>query len=510
MPWVTSDDKIDAPAMAGNSAYAPSAASEQKSSGSLTIMNFKTIQLWQQLVSLIVIAAISTGVLLVFSDVFKTGDAVLDKLGISTTYRNYIAYMGVALFILLYVLDISYWPGHVGAFMRRLATLAIIAFFLAAALVSQISMPYVPLAVCLLALPLSALFMGNTIFKANDKGAVAKWLGVAFLLAALYTLILWVVWFTGGSRGGGVMAWAAKRSQFTTLAKCNAKDANGNFIMAHRQTLKNGEQTCLSAMLLWAAPMVLTFVELLLGMFLFFVGKALSGEKSLASKALKMLGAIVFVSLVGMYSCVKVMGAGTGLATAGFAIYGVVLISTVIVLAAIIGFDSITSNILEHPWVAKLNHLGQGTMDWVHALAAFFGFFPFLGFLVLSAINQLVRRLDHYVTFCQFAKVLAGEEAVKIKWLTPAANRQLEYAKSWEWTQVLNKMGTICLLIWGFNYGTVLTNLLLNKLVGALITVHWAVVSILFAAIGLVLFLIPVVPGTPIYLFAGVLVVPVC
>merc|ERR1719453_1571170 len=162
--------------------------------------------------------------------------------------------------------------------------------------------------------------------------------------------------------------------------------------MAHHQVLKNGEATCLSAMLLWAAPVVVTFVQLLIGVFLFFVGKALEGEKSLASKALKMLGAIVFVSLVGMYSCVKVMGAGTGLASAGFAIYGVCLISTVVVLAAIIGFDSITTNILEHPWVAKMRNLGQGPMDWVHALLAFFGVVPFIGFLLLSVLNQLVRR----------------------------------------------------------------------------------------------------------------------
>ena len=103
---------------------------------------------------------------------------------------------------------------------------------------------------------------------------------------------------------------------------------------------------------LWAAPVILTCVQLMVGLFLLFVGKALAGERSLAAKALKTLGAVVFLSLIGMYSCVKVMGAGTGLANAGFAIFGVCLVSTVIVLAAIIGFDSITTTILQHPWVA--------------------------------------------------------------------------------------------------------------------------------------------------------------
>lgn len=212
------------------------------------------------------------------------------------------------------------------------------------------------------------------------------------------------------------------------------------YMMTHRQVLKNGEETCLSAMLLWATPMILTFVELLLGMFLFFMGIALGGEKSLAEKALKMLGAILFITLVGMYSCIKVMGAGTGLASAGFAIYGVVLISTVIVLAAVVGFDSIANSILQHPLIAKLQNLGEGIMDWVHAVLAFFGFIPFLGFLLLSMLNQLVRRLDHYVTCCQFAKELTGEETEQIKWLlTPAANKQLAWLRSWEWTQVRSR-----------------------------------------------------------------------
>ena len=200
------------------------------------VLEYKSIRPWQKLVSLVVIASIATGVLLIFSDVFKTGDDLIAKLGFSSTIRNYIAYVGVATFVALYMLDISYWPGQVGAFLRRLMTLVVIAIFLAAALVSQVSMPYVPLAVCLLALPFAALFMGGTIFKKNDKGGVAKWMGVVFLLSALYTLILWAVWFTGNiGGGGGVMAWAAKRSQFSQLANCNAKDASGKFIMANRQ-----------------------------------------------------------------------------------------------------------------------------------------------------------------------------------------------------------------------------------------------------------------------------------
>ena len=411
------------------------------------VLTTKPIQLWQRLVSLLVLLALSVGILVIFSDVFRTGDDMLARIGIPTTLRNYLFYIGVALYLFFYVFDISYWPGRVGALMRRLCILVVLVILLGAALVSQNSLPYVPLAVCLLSLPLSALFMSSTIFKQSDKADTARWLGLAFLIASFCTLVLWVVWFVGATDGGGVKAWAAKRVEFSTLARCNAVDEAGNYVMARRQVLSNGEYTCLSAMLLWATPVITTCVLLILGLFLFFVAKAMRGEQKLASRALKMLGGIVFLSFVGLWSSISVMGAGSGLATTAFAIYCVALISTVIVLAAIIGFGSLTAHIADHPIVAKLRLLGPETMSFIHALALFFGIFPFLAFLAVSVLNQLVRRLDHYITACQFARVLEGEEARKIRWLTAAANRQLDYLARWEWAAVLANVRFICFVM---------------------------------------------------------------
>ena len=470
----------------------------------------KPITAWARLVSLVVLVGLAAGVLLVFSDVFKTGDDVLAMLGISSTLRYYLAYMGIGLFLVLYVLDFSYWPGRLGAILRRLGTIAVIALFIAAALVSQTSLPYVPLAVCLLTLPFAALFMGGTVFSNNDPADVARWLGAAFLLTSFATLVLWLAWFLGGIGGGGVRHWASKRQEFSELAGCNAVNEAGEYIMARRQTLKNGETTCLSAMLLWATPVITICVLLVLGAFLHFVGRALAGEGELASKALKTLGGVVFLSLVGLYSSVSVIGAGSGLATAGFAIYGVVLISTVVVLAAIIGVDSVTRQLLSHPWLVKMRSLGAETMNFINALMLFFGAIPFAIFLLLSFLNQSLRRLDHHIAIFRFSKVLQGEEAIKIRWLTAAANRQLEYLKTWEWSAVLNYVQTICLVMWALNYGASLTYVLLNALIAALITVHWGIVSVLFFSIGLGMFLIPVVPGTAVYLTGGVLLVPVC
>ena len=73
---------------------------------------------------------------------------------------------------------------------------------------------------------------------------------------------------------------------------------------------------------------------------------------------------------------------------------------------------------------------------------------------------------------------------------------------------VLNNVQTICCHV-GLEH-RLLTYLVLNALIAALITVHWAIVSVLLVVIGLVMFLIPGVPGTAVYLTFGVLLVPVC
>ena len=57
-------------------------------------------------------------------------------------------------------------------------------------------------------------------------------------------------------------------------------------------------------------------------------------------------------------------------------------------------------------------------------------------------------------------------------------------------------------------YGSILTNIGMNRLISVLSTLHYLVTSALFVVIGLIMFLIPVVPGPVVYLTSGVLLVP--
>jgi len=378
----------------------------------------------------------------------------------------------------------------------------------ATALVSQASLPYVPLGIGLISLPCAALFLTTTIFARNDHAEVAVCISQSLLVSFLYVLIIWALWFAGVLHGNGVgvQDWPSVRAEFSKLALCDRTD----FVMPGRITLSDGTVVCLAAVLMWSTPMILGGVVLFLSIFLYVTSLSLRGSGVAATRALRLLATISFVSFIGFYSSATISGAGMSLASAAFAIYATVLISTVIVLGAIIGFQSLTTQVMQHPWVAKLSSLGADTLNFANALAFFFGVVPFVVFILLSFFNQLVRRLDHYATCFQFAKVLEGADARRIRLLTTVANRQLDYVLAWEWTAVLRNVQTIALLLWALSYGATLTYVVLNMAIAWLITVQWGIVSAIFLGLGLVMFLIPVVPGTAVYLTGGVLLVPVC
>ena len=185
----------------------------------------KPIALWQRAVSLAVYVLLASGILLCFSTVFTVGDDILHTLSRDPSLKNTIGAAFVLVFLLLYVLDFSYWPGAVGACCRRIGTAVLLLLLVATALVSQAALPYVPLGIGLITLPCVALFMSYTVFRHNKQADVAICLGQTLLLTFLYALILWVLWFAGPLHGTfRVQEWSAVRSEFSRLARCDRTD----------------------------------------------------------------------------------------------------------------------------------------------------------------------------------------------------------------------------------------------------------------------------------------------
>jgi len=354
-----------------------------------------------------------------------------------------------------------------------------------------------PLAIAMLLLPFSALFLRTTLFAQNSSAEVSCVMGVNFLIVAIVVLIVWMAWLFGVYSGGDDNHWFENRRRFSGYANCAHHEWNSGVYQV------DGVHVCLAAFLLWASPLMLFGVCLFLGCFLLLLSRTVSNvSRSSTRFAIRFLSFVVGVTVVGMYSASSISGAGMELSNAAFAIYTVALVAVVVLSGATLGWSTLETKLKENGFVKRCQQIGSPGIDIIHGFAILAA--PlYIMFLVLSYFNQLVRKCA-----CGFipSKPLSEEE--KGMKLTIVATKLNRWISSWAWTPALFWTQILCLCLWMSRYGLVLTNNFFNRIITELAVFHWGVISVLFAGIGLAMFLIPVVPGPAVYLTCGILIVP--
>lgn len=117
-------------------------------------------------------------------------------------------------------------------------------------------------------------------------------------------------------------------------------------------------------------------------------------------------------------------------------------------------------------------------------------------YLVLSAVNQLVRRLRGH-TRC------LGET-----WLTARTTQQVRLLRGRStWTGIHRKMQVLCILVVCLQvFGGIGTNVCLAWVNERLQGVSFYTLTVIYLMVGLGMFMIPVVPGVAVYLFGGIVI----
>ncbi len=140
--------------------------------------------------------------------------------------------------------------------------------------------------------------------------------------------------------------------------------------------------------------------------------------------------------------------------------------------------------------------------DWSRGFAVLFLPEMWVLFLVLSFLNQVCRR-----------SIGLGEspeeETGSSGWVTAWAAKQLQSIRRWNRTVVLQKSLWISFWYWIFTvaFGR-LTQLFLNWLRQKLLSVSLLSTTLVYMASGLTMFLLPPVPGMPVYLCGGLIICP--
>eukprot|EP00588_Corethron_pennatum_P031051 CAMPEP_0194338514 /NCGR_PEP_ID=MMETSP0171-20130528/79878_1 /TAXON_ID=218684 /ORGANISM="Corethron pennatum, Strain L29A3" /LENGTH=445 /DNA_ID=CAMNT_0039102685 /DNA_START=523 /DNA_END=1861 /DNA_ORIENTATION=- len=143
----------------------------------------------------------------------------------------------------------------------------------------------------------------------------------------------------------------------------------------------------------------------------------------------------------------------------------------------------------------------------------------FVVYLGASVLNQRVRIIRRALRdgLCPMKSVPdEGDESVDTSssaapdgWLTVNASQHLKTAREWDLSKI-----TVWAVYFGilFMIGLVFiaqfTTVLLSFVIGATATMNLALVTVCMIVVGLMMFLLPPVPGLPVYVAAGVVLVP--
>jgi hypothetical protein len=300
--------------------------------------------------------------------------------------------------------------------------------------------------------------------------------GYANVLASFVTIVSWLVWM-----------WAFDKEWSNTEM----------FVLYHdrldcdRVTDSVEEARCQAAYLLWASPLII-------GMLCFFFGLAcmyLAKEGS----AVRMLVIQFLIVGMGMWVSMSISGAEMGLAD-DILQFALLFCSMMIVVCVnVIGYENLREKIGSMRITQKFSEYSQSTFAKAMLLVLTLPALP--AFLLLSACIRRARILG--VSMASTKRVLDSE----FRYFTAAGWGMLSWVFSdvtsvFTWSAYISMFYFICDV--GVGKGAVL---FLGWMIGIMKDESPAVVLVVFILLGVSMFLLPPVPGPPVYLTGGVLLV---
>eukprot|EP00756_Hemistasia_phaeocysticola_P000860 Hpha_TRINITY_DN10624_c0_g1::TRINITY_DN10624_c0_g1_i1::g.156586::m.156586 len=257
-----------------------------------------------------------------------------------------------------------------------------------------------------------------------------------------------------------------------------------------------GESYCLASFLLWGSMFMLSAGTFVFGILIGVVGKALAGGGEAAGR-LRVVVYMVITMVMIMWVAASIAGASMELATALVSLAGMGLILTVTLVTSSVGFDSLRKGAKRQPLIKKLaDAAGSDAAKGLGLLLMW----PFLLiFAFFSWLNQRAR-------ICMpFTKAIVSDRE-RAMTFTLRGQKIMDKVKEWHLASVLRWA-----VVWGmFHFvirigAGILVVLFLSWLNAKIKSLGLIIITLIFLAVGLGMFLLPPVPGIPVYLTGGIL-----
>lgn len=441
----------------------------------------------------------------------------------SLNYEQYSYTLGCSLAgaaFLLYMFDCYYWSSAFGKFLRKFFLFVMVLGISLLVLFMSAQYPYGPASLFVVLTTLWLAIVRKLFFRDVEPKVFVSWLSGPMFVVATICFLVWFIWtFLEDDNEWNPQLKLIEASQvgckpdFVKYPDCVGDDGISvcynvyedgfiEFPDGCAETCKQVYDSCFNSFIIWMGPFLVSCGLL----FLSFVATFLREDKNPENETTKFARVWLFL-LFGMWVGASLSGAGAGFSSTLAAITLASFIAASIFLSFSYGkierkeqLTSISETLKEKYG----NHFDTFRGLLVVTCAPIFLIYFFVSFLI-----QRIRDVSCYV-----GKPSNNTESLRnihgSGWLTVEARRLLREFQSWNMTKVF----TIA-IYWGLAFQVLsvvvaqFTLLFLSWLIETTSEMNLGVVTGILVLVGLIMFLLPPVPGVPIYLTLGIVIIPV-
>lgn len=419
------------------------------------------------------------------------------------------------LFALGYICDVHFWnPQYLCA---NIFTFLLLIATTGSLLVTSGENPFWPVCIFTLLLPLFLLVLKYVLFRLIPTKTYVKQCAGIIILMGLALMSLFFAWILSGDGEGWSTDTRAKyafeagcKPEYEGFEGCLDRESGRpcfyTDVIASNVTSPvfddqcklnciNVYESCSVAFIIWINPALAAMSLIVMG---FLVDYAQARDPFNHKVRLVVEATCGFLFLFWIFA--SLIGAGSGLTTSLIAFAISLSIGSAIIMWAIVVSDEIAEHHTED-MIAEALENTESFLDIIKGFAILAATPLLILYLVLSFLREQVRKLK--ACFCCAPLEHRG-------WLTERTAGQIDDLRNnWNHSNVLTYAIYIGFTYVLFGLFTKLTTLFLSFLIEVTSTMDILSVTGIVTAVGMLLFMLPPVPGIPIYLASGIVLVSI-
>ena len=441
-------------------------------------------------------------------------------------YADYLYTELLAFLFVLYLLDCHHWSSCVGIWCRRLCILTAVIFTNLLVLCTSGSRPYAPISLMLVMTPLLLALIRIVFYPRVNAREYASWLTGPLYLISILTFLTWIIWTLWSDnhewsiiRGISEAARAGCQPDFEEYPDCQDEDTGDVCFVVDEDNLSitfddyycdesctQVYDSCLNTFMIWVGPFLVSVGFLFLCFFASFIR---GGGKNPDTDSLKFLKVWMFL-VFAMWVTASLAGAGSGVTTALTAFTLAAFVAVAVFLA--VSFNRVERDEqitgIKHKFVEKYGNqldLFRGLLIVTCA--------PIVGaWILLSMFIQSTRNCA--TKCCGLVRPPSDTPSLRnvygAGYITAEARRLMKEIQSWKTAKVCTYA-----IYWGILFMTMnvivaqFTLVFLSWLIEVTSNMSLLPVTFILVGVGMAMFLLPPVPGVPIYLTLGIVIIPV-